>query len=254
MFNFGLNWLEYSAKALDQTRLKQAIVDLDSLVGAHNIKDKTFLDLGCGSGIHSIAAAELGAKKVYGVDISAESILSSKENLHRFPTAQPVTFKQASLLDMTSRKEGKFDVVYSWGVLHHTGNMNKAISVASELVADKGFLILAIYNRHWSSLGWWYIKKIYNNSPKVIQQLLVQLFAGVIALAKFIVTGKNPFLKKRRGMTFYYDVIDWLGGFPYEYASKEELISLVEPQGFILKKFIPAQVPTGCHEYVFRKK
>jgi len=75
----------------------------------------------------------------------------------------------------------------------------------------------------------------------------------VMAGAKWIVTGKPPWAKKRRGMSFYYDVIDWLGGFPYEYADKEELISWIKAKGFRLKKYVAAPVPTGCDEYVFKR-
>jgi len=254
MFNFGLNWQEYSRKALDNNRFNQAVKDLDELVDKKNIQKKSFLDIGCGSGIHSLAASKLGASKVTAVDISAESIQASKENKRKLLPQATIDFQQGSIFDMKPGKWARFDVVYSWGVLHHTGDMNRAVKLASKLVAAEGLLVLALYNHHWSSPLWWQIKRVYNLSPVVIKKLMVWNFAFIIALAKFVVTGKNPFQKKRRGMTFYYDVIDWLGGFPYEYASKQEVVSSVEAHGFKLVQFVPSTVPTGCHEYVFRKQ
>jgi hypothetical protein len=53
----------------------------------------------------------------------------------------------------------------------------------------------------------------------------------VIYLAKWIVTGSNP-RNQLRGMDFYFDVIDWVGGYPYEYASRDEVLTMVEPMGF----------------------
>ena len=254
MFNFGINWQEYSDQALDEVRFNRAVEDLEELVGKKKIKGKFFLDIGCGSGIHSLAADKLGAKKVVGVDISAESVQSAKQNKKRFAPNSKVSFSQESIFEMDPKKCGTFDIVYSWGVLHHTGEMKQALKDATVLVDKEGLLVVAIYNKHWSSRLWWYIKKLYNLSPKWIQQVMVIKFSLIIALAKFVVTGNNPFAKKRRGMTFYYDVIDWLGGFPYEYASKNEVVELVQPLGFKLKKFVSSAVPTGCHEYVFVKK
>lgn len=250
-FNFGINWQEYSAQALDQTRIKQAVQDLNELVGKENLEGKSFFDIGCGSGIHSLAAAQLGAEPIVAMDISSESIQSAQHNQARFLPESQIDFQLDSLLTMKST--ATYDVVYSWGVLHHTGNMKQAIKQAAKRVKPKGLLVMAIYNRHWSSPLWWQIKRLYNLSPRWLQKLMIIQFAGVIAAAKFLVTGKNPFTKKRRGMTFYYDVIDWLGGFPYQYASKQEVVGQLDDLGFRLEKFVPASVPTGCHEYVFKK-
>jgi hypothetical protein len=146
-----------------------------------------------------------------------------------------------------------FSIVHSWGVLHHTGDMTTAIRNAALLVEENGYLVLAIYNRHWTSPLWRFIKRLYCSSPQWIRFVTLCLFYPLIVLAKLLVTGKNPF-NKNRGMSFYYDVIDWLGGYPYEYASREEIERSVGMLGFSLVKHMPASVPTGCNEYVFKKK
>jgi ubiquinone/menaquinone biosynthesis C-methylase UbiE len=251
-FNFGINWTQYSEQVLDQSRITQATKNLRSLLGIKTLMKKSFLDIGCGSGIHSIAAYKLGAHEIVGIDISSESVSISKKNQKRFASESKIKFSQENIFKLKT-PDKKFDIVYSWGVLHHTGNMDLAIKIASRLVKPQGHLVLAIYNRHWSSPVWNQIKRLYNLSPVFIQRLMVYGFALIIAFAKFLVTGKNPFAKKRRGMNFYYDVIDWLGGYPYEYATKEEVIEMASDLGFKLKKFVKAEVPTGCHEYVFMR-
>jgi 2-polyprenyl-6-hydroxyphenyl methylase/3-demethylubiquinone-9 3-methyltransferase len=54
-------------------------------------------------------------------------------------------------------------------------------------------------------------------------------------------------------MDFGYDVVDWIGGYPYEYASIDEITGFVTRLGFIDERVIPAQVGTGCNEFVFRR-
>ena len=80
---------------------------------------------------------------------------------------------------------------------------------------------------------------------------MVGVLYPVIWMAKFIVAGYPK--KKSRGMDFYYDVIDWIGGYPYEYASIEEVDEIMSALGFKKVKLIPANVPTGCNEFVFRR-
>lgn len=250
MFNFGKNWLNYSKTVRDKDLeiMKESLIDL---IGLENIENKTFLDIGCGSGLFAIAAKKLGAKKVLGIDILSDSIKSSEENKKRFDV-QDIEFKQLSILDDQIETLKKFDVVYAWGSLHHTGEMRKAIENSSYFVKDDGLFVLAIYNKHWTSLIWKRIKYFYNISPKFIRLIMIFAFYYIIATAKFLVTRKNPFQKKR-GMSFYYDIVDWLGGYPYEYASKDEIVDFVSNREFRLIKFSKASVPTGCNEFVFKK-
>ena len=52
-------------------------------------------------------------------------------------------------------------------------------------------------------------------------------------------------------MSFYYDVIDWIGGYPYEYASRSQVKKIIEAKGFELVKVTKPPAPTGCNEFVF---
>ncbi len=111
---------------------------------------------------------------------------------------------------------------------------------------------MAIYNKHITSPVWKAIKWIYNQMPGFVQRFMILIFAGIIYVAKFLVTRTNP-LKKERGMDFWFDVIDWVGGYPYEYAAPTDIERSIRDRGFSLQRYIPAQVPTGCNEFVFRK-
>jgi SAM-dependent methyltransferase len=250
-FDFGENWREFSDHALDREKLASACESLEQLIPAGRLKGATFLDVGCGSGIFAIAASIGGAARVVGIDVSKASVETSLANVRTFAGRRDITFQHRSIFDPEVSQLGKFDIVYSWGVLHHTGDMYKAIDIASDLVRPGGLFVVALYNRHWSSGIWKAIKWFYNHVPGFVQRLMVWLFFIVIATAKFVVTRRNPFRRKRRGMNFYYDVVDWVGGYPYEYAGKDEILEYMACRGFKCIKYVRPAVPTGCNEFVF---
>lgn len=253
-FNFGKNWQKYSSNFLDEQKLSQSKSSLINLLGQNQLDNGDFLDIGCGSGIFALAAKSIGASRVTAFDLSRESIEAANQNKTRFGFKdEDVLFFQSSIFDISPDQLGLFDIVYSWGVLHHTGAMYRSIDRAASFVQDNGLFIIAIYNRHWTSGIWRIIKYCYNKSPMFIQKIMEIFFTGIIFIAKLLITGGNP-LKKDRGMSFYYDIIDWLGGYPYEYASKDEVVNFCGQCGLSLVKYFPAGVPTGCNQFIFRKQ
>jgi 2-polyprenyl-6-hydroxyphenyl methylase/3-demethylubiquinone-9 3-methyltransferase len=130
--------------------------------------------------------------------------------------------------------------------------MRQAIKNAAGLVGPKGYFIVALYNRHWSSKAWLAVKWTYVSCPRWVRRALVSVFYPVIYGAKWLVTMRSPG-RQQRGMDFYYNVVDWVGGYPYEYASIREVQVMVEPLGFAMEKAIPAEVPTGCNQFIFRR-
>lgn len=254
MFSFGQNWKAYVLNVLDDARLEQSRAALADLLQPHTVEGQHFMDIGCGSGLHSVSAVLLGAESVHALDIDPDCIEVTQYTQQRFlPPHSPMTVQQASILDpVTVQQLPQVDIVYSWGVLHHTGQMYPAIKAAASLVKPDGLFVIAIYNKHITSPVWSVIKWAYNQSPDVVRRLMYGLFYGVIYVAKFAVSGENP-LRKERGMDFGYDVIDWIGGYPYEYASIDEINAFVTQLGFTVEKVAPAQVGTGCNEFVFRK-
>ncbi len=259
-FDFGENWKDFSSKALDSLRVAQARSEFEELIAPLELGGLSFLDIGFGQGLSLLVAASLGASAV-GCDINPLCAAVLDENRRYFPevSAAPPTIV-GSILDPRTLERIRranpracYDVVHSWGVLHHTGDMRRALCISASLVAPDGHLIIAIYNRHWSSGFWWMLKRTYVSCPKWAQRGLVAAFYPIIYAAKWLVTHRNP-RRQRRGMDFYYDVVDWVGGYPYEYASVDETCAAVEALGFELEKAIRAEVPTGCNQFVFRRR
>jgi 2-polyprenyl-6-hydroxyphenyl methylase/3-demethylubiquinone-9 3-methyltransferase len=264
-FEFGANWKSFSKHSLTVAAIDEARRDFVNLMSGIELRSKSFLDIGCGAGLSLLIAASLGAN-VIGCDVDSlcAEILQHNRNRY-FPAlaAAAVPVIIGSILDepmidrlrllSPSKVTHGYDVVHAWGSLHHTGDMEKGIRAAGSLVVPGGYLILAIYSRHWSSKMWRSIKRFYNRSHRVAQRAIVALLWPLIFLAKLIVTRRNP-LRQTRGMNFHHDVVDWIGGYPYEFATPAEIRELLQPLGFSLIRIIPATVPTGCNQFVFQHR
>ena len=193
-------------------------------------------------------------RKVVGIDVNPRCIEISQANRDLLAPGRAIEFHVASALEPEQLKGfGSCDLVYAWGSLHHTGSMWNAVRNVSRCVAPEGTLVLAIYNKHVTSPAWRSIKWFYNQVPWLVQRLMILIFAVIIYVAKFLVTRSNP-LNKERGMDFWFDVIDWVGGYPYEYATRSEVESFVTNHGFEMRRYIQVAAPTGCNEFVFKKK
>lgn len=258
-FDFGQNWKEFSEHALDPARYAQAQTHFAELMQGIPLAGANFLDIGFGQGLSLLCAARAGAR-IHGLDINPKCREVFNFNARQLESVVPdANVAIGSILDgepLAAVREWApkgFDVVHSWGVLHHTGAMWQAIENAAALVRPGGYFVLAIYNRHWTSPAWTLIKRTYVASPKPLQKLLTAIFVPVIYIAKSVTTRRNP-LRMERGMDFYYNVVDWIGGYPYEYASHEEIEQFVVGKGFACTRFIPAVVPIGCNEFVFRRR
>jgi len=252
-FAFGENWQTF-LRALTETQIIEAENALKMMLSVESLTGKTMLDIGAGSGLHSLAARRLGAS-VVSFDFDAQAVECVKSLKQRyFPNDANWRIMQGSALDAEfMQAAGTFDLVYSWGVLHHTGQMWKAIELAAERVKPGGFLFIAIYNAHWTAPIWKRIKYLYNISPQPVRGVLIQLFSGLKFVGAWLTTGQNP-LNTSRGMTFRTDAIDWLGGYPYEYASIDAIVRAVEANGFQPQKVVPTAGWTGCNQFVFQRK
>lgn len=253
-FAFGENWTDFAAH-LQPEEYAKAKESLHQLIG--EVRGKTFLDIGSGSGLFSIAANALGAEKVVGFDLDPQAVSAAKGLVDKVGEwdedvrKDDIEFKVESILNEDLGAE-QFDIVYSWGVLHHTGEMHKAFEAAMRLVADKGTLAIAIYNKHFTSPIWKMIKYTYVKGPLLVKKLIIYFFFSlkvVVALLK----SRGRSRKRKRGMRFYNDIVDWVGGYPYEYASKSEVVDFFESRGFRLTKFNKTKGWTGCNEFVFEK-
>ena len=263
-FEFGSNWTRFLL-TLNDDRIKTAQDSLRQMLEVEDLKGKRFLDIGCGSGLFSLAARQLGAS-VHSLDFDPQSVACAVELRHRYFPEDHLskdgqwTIEEGSALDPAYLESlGKFDIVYSWGVLHHTGSMWPALGNATLPVAPGGRLFVAIYNDQGTiSRRWTAVKRLYN---KVSKPLKLVLATGVLVGQWWRPVVKDavllrPFATWRnygqgRGMTPWRDVVDWVGGYPFEVAKPEEIFDFYRARGFTLTKLTTCRGTMGCNEFVF---
>ena len=234
------------------------------MLQVEDLRGKSFLDIGSGSGLFSLAAMRLGAARVHSFDYDHHSVACTQELRRRyFQQAGNWTIEQGSVLEADYlNRLGKFDVVYSWGVLHHTGDMWLALENAIRPVAPQGKLFIALYNHQdlYSSV-WTAIKRRYSQSIfwRVPIIVVCGTFLSVRGLAKDLILLKNPLkryteYKKSRGMSYFTDLLDWLGGYPFEVAKPEAVFDFFRNRGFEMVKLHTVGGGLGCNEFVFVKR
>lgn len=259
-FEFGANWARF-LDVLDDGRIAVAEQSLRDMLEVDSLAGLRFLDAGSGSGLFSLVARRLGAT-VHSFDFDPASVACTRELRRRyFPDDPQWQVEEASVLDPDYlQRLGQFDVVYSWGVLHHTGQMWPALDNVSRLVADGGKLFVSIYNDQGSrSRRWLHLKKIYNRSG-----LLKTPIAGGTAVMLWWrswvkdALRLRPFaswraVREQRGMSAWRDVVDWVGGYPFEVAKPEEIFDFYRARGFTLVRLVTCGGSLGCNQFVFRK-
>jgi 2-polyprenyl-3-methyl-5-hydroxy-6-metoxy-1,4-benzoquinol methylase len=258
-FAFGENWQRFLS-ILAESRIVRAENSLRRMLDVPDLRGQTFLDIGCGSGLFSLAARRLGAR-VHCFDYDPQSVACAQELRRRYFQEDPDwRIDEGSALDASYLSRlGSFEVVYSWGVLHHTGAMWQALENAAGLVAPGGKLFIAIYNDQGQiSNRWRAIKRAYNRLPGGLRFLvtipvLVHLYWR--RTLKDFLRGR-PFQTWRnegqeRGMSPWRDLIDWVGGLPFEVAKPEAIVDFYLQRGFTLTRLTTCGGSLGCNEYVF---
>jgi 2-polyprenyl-3-methyl-5-hydroxy-6-metoxy-1,4-benzoquinol methylase len=263
-FAFGSNWANFS-RQINESNIEIARKSIQTTLGNSSLEGKSFLDIGCGSGIFTVAALQMGANNVYSFDFDNESVDTTLRNLNRFNSKLELNRVHVSQGDILNIKFvealPQFDIVYSWGVLHHTGNLWKALENTISKISVDGLGIISLYNDQGiSSKVWRIIKKLYVNSPVLIQKILISVSILRLWGPTFIKSKIQPSqnskwqnYKLNRGMNPYVDIIDWVGGYPFEFAKREAVISFLREKGFEARVTKSAKNGIGCNEFLITR-
>jgi len=257
-FPFGENWRSFLT-TMNADRIAEAEHGLKRLFPNVELTHRRFLDIGCGSGLSMLAAHRLGAT-VHGIDLDPDSVAATKTLLDKYASANDWSVAEKSVFELSPERDGRYDIVYSWGVLHHTGSMWMALERAIAIVAPHGRLAVALYRRTPLCRLWRLEKRFYARAPASVQATVRTLYKGCY-LAALIATGCSPrrYLanyKSARGMDWSHDVHDWLGGYPYESTEPTAVVAFLERHGLSIERmFAHSAIANGlfgthCDEYV----
>ena len=260
-FEFGRNWRRFVRKNFSQQRCDVAKRRILEFVDRPSLEDVDFLDIGCGSGLHSLAAWQAGARRVHSFDYDPKSVAATKFLWQKAGSPKNWLVERGDVLDTNYVASlGKWSFVYSWGVLHHTGDLWRAVENAQSAVADGGLLYIALYSSDAQFLPsrefWLEVKKRYNGASSLRKKQMEWWYVWNFMLQKKL---RNvPQLVKRafqykfqRGMDLFTDIRDWLGGWPMEYAGDQQTVDFLEGRhGFLLTNVATGQ---ACSEFLFRR-
>lgn len=260
-FAFGENWKNFLGK-LDNQRIAIARQSVIELTGQNNLRGKTFLDIGCGSGLFSLAAMDLGAT-VRSFDYDPDSVACAEYLKNQYWTPEKASWQISrgdALSEPFMSELGKFDIVYSWGVLHHTGAMWRGIDLASKALKPGGMLCIAIYNdqgivsRLWTAIKYSYCKLPSPLKPVILWPCAAVLWGPQILLD---LCRLRPFsswrrYQEERGMSPWHDVVDWVGGYPFEVASIEAINRFLAERGLEQIYCKSKGRKMGCNEFRFQ--
>jgi 2-polyprenyl-3-methyl-5-hydroxy-6-metoxy-1,4-benzoquinol methylase len=264
-FGFGQNWQRFLS-ALDEANVDEAKRSLLRMLNTDSLSGLSFLDAGSGSGLFSLAAMRLGARRVHSFDLDPQSVACTRELKRRhFPSDRTWTVGHGSVLDRAYLDSlGTWDIVYSWGVLHHTGALWEATDNIARLVVPGGRLFISIYDdQGLKSQLWWRVKRRYNVLPRSLRTAFVVAVMLPRELLKlgahsavgnargYVRTWTN--YKSSRGMSRWHDLVDWVGGFPFEVAKPERVLRFYRERGFELENLTTCGGGLGCNEFVLRR-
>ena len=226
-----------------------------------DLKGLSIIDIGCGSGLHSMAMFQSGAASIHGFDYDPNSVAATRMVQKIAGSPPNWTVQQGSVLDdafMASLPQ--YDFVYSWGVLHHTGDVWKAIRLAADRVKPGGLFYIALYSadvqKDPTPAFWLDVKQKYVTSGWLKRRQMDWWYVWRFMMHKNparipVVLKQMRDYRKNRGMNMFTDIRDWLGGWPMEFVWDAEAIKFCEGRGFALKEIATGHANT---EFLFERE
>lgn len=257
-FEFGKNWRDFISKHYSQDKVEVSKQHILGFMKRPDLKGLSIIDIGCGSGLHSMAMFQAGAASIHSFDYDPNSVEATRM-VHEI-AGKPAnwTIQQGSVLDDAfMRSLPQYDLVYSWGVLHHTGEMWKAIDLASTRVKPGGLFYIALYSadvqKNPTPEFWLDVKKKYVAGSWFHRRKMDLWYVWTFNMQSDIkrlpeVYRKMKAYEKERGMNMWTDIRDWLGGWPMEFAWDADAIKFCEARGFTLKEIATGHANT---EFLF---
>jgi len=262
-FRFGENWQSFVATVTPEA-IAEAERGIARLLPPEELRGRRVLDIGCGSGLSALAMLRQGAAAVDAIDLDPQSVAAATALLQAFAPGGAWSVRRADVLTLTPPADTRYDIVYSWGVLHHTGALWRAVERAAAMLAPGGMLAVALYRRTPFCPLWRVEKRLYTRAGPAVQAALRGAYKAGFAAA-LLATGRSPRgyvagYRSARGMDWHHDVHDWLGGYPYESATPAEVVTRLERLGLTPLRVFEHRAALGglfgshCDEYVARKK
>lgn len=259
-FEFGKNWKQFIERNLRPEQIAVSRQHLLSFLALSDLRGRTFLDIGCGSGLHSLAAFHAGAERIVSFDYDPKSV-EATEICRRYAGEPPTwTIQQGSVLDAGFIETlPQADIVYSWGVLHHTGDVWAAIRNAATRVPRGGLFYIALYSADVqvdpSPEFWLDVKRRYVAGSRWMRRRLELWYIWRFGMNRRVLS--LPLVIKRaieyrrnRGMSYLTDIRDWLGGWPMEFVKDADAVAFCETLGLSLVRMKTGEANT---EFLFRR-
>jgi 2-polyprenyl-3-methyl-5-hydroxy-6-metoxy-1,4-benzoquinol methylase len=187
---YDVVWTKYLPEIRQQKEF------LAKYIGLENIKGKSVLDAGCGTGVAAVCFKLLGAKEVYAIDISDGALKTAKSLAKKYKVN--ITFQKENLLDFKLKK--KFDIIHSYGVLHHTADARMAFDNLCNLLNPGGRFYLALYLKTPLTVFHQAARNILTKFPKSFRITISKVIKALFAKGS---------KKAKRGFQDEGDVLDW---------------------------------------------